>query len=197
MRHVQTLGSTHSQRARVSPACVSPVSGDTTAGSFSKVPSMSHPSSCRPWLHRRYPVSSLLWRLCLPARSQPLAGHPRVTHRTVQPFRLQTPDLSPQPLFLACPQRRRLSAPVRLAATSRTSRAFPGFAQTPQAHRSDQAEASSSSYGLAVRLLLLSTSLHGDAVAVSYMVYAWCHEMDFHHPDMVRLRAHIGVGTGH
>jgi len=47
MRSVQTDGSTHAQRARMSPACVARVG--TAAGLCSVVPSFTHPPSCAPF----------------------------------------------------------------------------------------------------------------------------------------------------
>src|ERR1700745_4469935 len=62
MRSVQTVGSTQSQRARLSPPCVS-VAG-TADGVCSIGLSFTLPPSCPPWLHVRYPASALLRRLC-------------------------------------------------------------------------------------------------------------------------------------
>jgi len=62
MRSVQTVGSTHAQRARISPPCGA-VAG-TTDGVCSIVLSFTLPPSCLPWLHGHYPASTLLRRLC-------------------------------------------------------------------------------------------------------------------------------------
>src|SRR5262249_45018211 len=62
MRSVQTVGSTHAQRARISPPCGAVVG--TADGVFSIGLSFTLPPSCLPWLHGHYPVSSLLRRLC-------------------------------------------------------------------------------------------------------------------------------------
>ena len=54
-------------------------------------------------------------------------------------------------------------------------RAIQGFAITPQARHGHQAESCFSSYGLVLRLLLLPTPPHGDAVTLGYMrgMFAW------------------------
>src|SRR5208337_4540140 len=62
MRSVQTVGSTHAHRARVSPPCWA-VPG-TVEGCCSFVLSFTLPPSCLPCLHGHYPASSLLRRLC-------------------------------------------------------------------------------------------------------------------------------------
>ncbi|MCG7844708.1 MAG: hypothetical protein MIO90_04685 [Methanomassiliicoccales archaeon] len=63
MGFVQTQGSTHAQRTRMSPACVASLSPSTDAGGPSLLRVIAHPPSCRPWLHARYGASVLLWRL--------------------------------------------------------------------------------------------------------------------------------------
>src|SRR4029077_8647708 len=62
MRSVQTTGSTHAQRAPISPSCGA-VTG-TADGVCSAVLSFTLPPSCLPWLHGHYPASTLLRRLC-------------------------------------------------------------------------------------------------------------------------------------
>src|SRR6516162_8681210 len=62
MRSVQTVGSTHAQRARISPSCGA-VAG-TADGVCSIGLSFTLPPSCLPWLHGHYPASMLLRRLC-------------------------------------------------------------------------------------------------------------------------------------
>src|SRR5215813_3470929 len=58
-----------------------------------------------------------------------------------------------------------------------------------QARRSSPAESSSFSYGPTVRLRLLSTSPHGDAVTLGYGVVA-SSDTDFHRADVAPSRAH-------
>jgi hypothetical protein len=63
-----------------------------------------------------------------------------------------------------------------------------GFAFHSQAHHLTPAVSSSSSYGLAVHLLLLPTAPCDDAVAVGYKLR--CLGEDFHLSDQVRSQAH-------
>jgi hypothetical protein len=58
-----------------------------------------------------------------------------------------------------------------------------------QARRSTPAESSSLSYGPTIRLGLLSTSLHSDAVTSGYGVVAYS-DTDFHRADVAPSRAH-------
>src|SRR5271166_2253592 len=62
IRSVQTTGSTHAHRARISPSCGA-LSG-TADGVRSAPLSFTLPPSCLPLLHGHYPASSLLRRLC-------------------------------------------------------------------------------------------------------------------------------------
>src|SRR5208282_4778867 len=59
---VQTTGSTHAHRARISPSCGA--FPGTAAGVCSDLLSFTLPPSCLPLLHGHYPASSLLRRLC-------------------------------------------------------------------------------------------------------------------------------------
>ena len=54
MRWVQTVRSTHHQGSRASPAGVGV--GATVVGLFSSFWFFTHPLSCAPWLHGRYPL---------------------------------------------------------------------------------------------------------------------------------------------
>src|SRR5215813_14587739 len=58
-----------------------------------------------------------------------------------------------------------------------------------QARRSSPAESSSSSYGPTVRLRLLSTPPHGDAVTFGYGVVA-SSDTEFHRANVAPSRAH-------
>jgi hypothetical protein len=75
IRSVQTPGSTHGHRARMSPTCVVPL--DTVVGLSSDCSSFTHPPSCAPLLHHVSTASTLLRALRLPhgspaARFSPL-----------------------------------------------------------------------------------------------------------------------------
>jgi hypothetical protein len=63
------------------------------------------------------------------------------------------------------------------------------FAMNEQARRSTPADSSSLSYGPTIRLGLLSTSLHSDAVTSGYGVVAYS-DTDFHRADVAPSRAH-------
>ena len=82
---------------------------------------------------------------------------PYFTHLNFRPLRLQPPPSLSPPLLHVTPQ---LVESPDLPGL--------GFTFPQQAHQIWQAESSSSSYGWAVRLLLLPTPPLGDAVAVGY-----------------------------
>lgn len=56
MRSVQTARSTHHQRSWASPACLAPTGRGTGAGGSSLCWFITHPLSCVPSLHGRYPL---------------------------------------------------------------------------------------------------------------------------------------------
>ena len=66
----------------------------------------------------------------------------------------------------------------------------PAFAGAGSGSPDGTAETSSSSYGLPVRLALLSTPPHDGAVTVGYRTETGTPEGDFHLSDVIRLRTH-------
>ena len=110
-----------------------------------------------------------------------------VTCRTFRALRLQPPHRLHRSLcHLSC-QRRRLPA-------HRGSRLRLSIGGSPVG----TAELSSSSYGLPVRLALLPTPSHDDAVTVGYRSETGIPEGDLHLSDVARLWTHGGrVTPGH
>ena len=108
-------------------------------------------------------------------------GSLHVTYLTFRALRLQSPHRSTRSLcHLSC-QRRGLPA-VRGS----------GLRLSIGGSPDGTAESSSSSYGLPVRLALLSTPPHGDVVTVGYRTETGIPEGDFHLSDAIRLRTHDG-----
>lgn len=121
---------------------------------------------------------------------------PCLAYISFQPFRLQSPDSSPSSLRYvtggAVPFFYSLSSfgLARRTVNRQRDRRVSGFAIEPQARRDYLAESSSLSYGLAVRLPLLPTSPHDDAVSVGYRVCNDHSEVDLHHSDYICSQAH-------
>jgi hypothetical protein len=108
-------------------------------------------------------------------------GSLRFTHLTFRALRLQSPRRSARSLcHLSC-QRRGL--PVHHGS---------GLRHSTGSSPDGTAETSLSSYGLPVRLALLPTPPHGDAVTVGYRTETGIPEGDFHLSDVIRLRTHDG-----
>ncbi len=184
MRSVQTVGSTHAQRARISPACLA-LSG-TGASRSSGRPDVTHPPSWVPFaprplqaLHRYYgPCDS-----CRIGSSVPLwdmntapicpAGIPASRARPSRPFCPQPPNV-PRGRFHTLPF---------------SASGFPPFGRSGLRHwlagsLVRRAETGFSSCGLVGHLLLLPTPPHGDAVAVGFRPESACLERDFTSPVM-------------
>ena len=68
MRTDHTDGSVQAQRSGPSPACLARRSAGTIAGVGSRGLSATHPPSCTPWLHGRYPASTLTMGALTPVR---------------------------------------------------------------------------------------------------------------------------------
>jgi hypothetical protein len=102
-------------------------------------------------------------------------------YRTFRALRLQSPHRSTRSLWHLSCQRRGLPALCG-------SRLHHSIGGSPDG----TAETSSSSYGLLVRLALLPTPPHGDAVTVGYRTETGIPEGDFHLSDVIRLRTHGG-----
>ena len=77
-----------------------------------------------------------------------------------------------------------------ISATNRPIARSPGFAIRSQARRVLLAETGSSSYRLVLRLLLLPTPPHDDAVTIGFPGAGVAWGVDSHHSGHVRLRAH-------
>ncbi len=99
MRSVQTLRSTHPHRSRASPACVGGLAAATGASLSSSFCCFTHPLSCVPSLHGRYPLPRYYGRsdsrravlratAAMNAALAP-AGLPDYGRRDFRPFRLQ------------------------------------------------------------------------------------------------------------
>jgi hypothetical protein len=109
------------------------------------------------------------------------------TYITFRALRLQPPRRSTRSLWHLSCQRHGLPA-----------RHGSGLRQSIGGSPDGKAESSSSSYGLPVRLPLLSTPPRGDAVTVGYRTETGIPQGDFHLSDVVRLWTHDGRNTpGH
>jgi hypothetical protein len=113
------------------------------------------------------------------------SGLPASCYRTFRPFRLQPPVVAPGD-GLVC--RRSLPRDLPTASLSRTSASL-GLRHYLAGSPRQPAESSSSSYGPAVHLQLLSTPSHEDAVTFGYRVQTNSGK-DLHLADSIHLQAH-------
>ncbi len=172
MRSVHTERSTQSQfRGRASPACLA-VSG-TPAGLLRSLRDFTPSTFLHPLAPRALPRFLATMGALTPARRvlrasfRPMNAHlfrtglPGSLVATFHAFRHQTPD-APCHRFSRCP-------PSVTGFPDRFGR-FPGldFTLNPQARRYARPNRVRPSYGLHVRLRLLPTPPHGDAVTFGY-----------------------------
>ena len=177
----------------------------------SYLPYFASPLSCHPWLVRfscsalsglpsarirhkganpRYPdfrprsVSTAYWPcLLLQPFATTMALTPAARHLGLQVSPLISPHLP------GIPPPTTLCAPVSLYTPSPAYRTYFGLRLGRRGSSPHTAESSSSSCGLPVRLQLLSTPPHGDAVTFGYRALAYP-DTDFHCANVAPSRAH-------
>ena len=176
MRSVQTDGSTHAQRARISPACVAV---GTVAGLSSVVPVHSATIFLRPFARRALPRFIARTDALTPGRPalRILIGDHE--HRTcprpgLLALRTKPSDRSASNRLLSPPGfglvvSRGLPRGHAAASLSGTTASL-GLRHYLAGSPRQPAESSSSSCGPAVHLQLLSTPSHEDAVTLGYEV---------------------------
>ena len=128
-------------------------------------------------------------RLCFPplSRVSPLRYYGDSDSCTAHPP-CRSPRL-PRHTFLSFRLQPRWAAWTSLHPPRQRAQRVSDFAMSEQARRSAPAESSSFTYGPTVRLRLLSTSLHSDAVTFGYGAVAYS-DTDFHRADVTSSRAH-------
>jgi hypothetical protein len=181
IRSVHTEGSTHAQRARMSPTCLA--LWGTAVGRSSFVVSIPVLSSCRSFAPSALPdffatMPALTSGLGFPSE----AGHPCFTHLYVWPFRHHTP-WAPCCRFITLP----------LSATG-----FPVFSggwTSPLLRRlvAFQAALCSSSYGPVIHLTMLPTPPLGGCSFVRFRAGERMPGADFHRSVQVRPQAHVAA----